>query len=53
DYRIEYAKQLMVKNPEMKVGNVGTASGFSSEQTFFRIFKQATGQTPGDWRSKL
>lgn len=53
DYRIEYAKQLMVKNPEMKVGNVGTASGFSSEQNFFRIFKQATGQTPGDWRDSL
>ena len=53
DYRIEYAKQLMIKHPEMKVGSAGTASGFSSEQTFFRIFKQATGQTPGDWRSKL
>ena len=53
DYRIEYAKQLMVKNPEMKVGNAGTASGFSSEQNFFRIFKQATGQTPGDWRDSL
>ena len=53
DYRIEYAKQLMVKNPKMKVGNAGTASGFSSEQNFFRIFKQATGQTPGDWRDSL
>lgn len=50
-YRIEYAKQLMIKHPEMKVGSAGTASGFSSEQSFFRIFKQATGQTPGDWRS--
>ena len=26
DYRIEYAKQLMVKNPEMKVGNAGMPS---------------------------
>ena len=53
DYRIEHAKQLMIQHPEIKVGSAGTASGFSNEQTFFRIFKQATGQTPGDWRSKL
>ena len=53
DYRIEHAKQLMIQHPKIKVGSAGTASGFSNEQTFFRIFKQATGQTPGDWRSKL
>ena len=45
-YRIEYAKQLLRQHPDMKLSEIWTASGFSSESSFFRAFKAVTGTTP-------
>ena len=49
-YRIEYAKQLMREQPDMKISEVFLSSGFANETTFFRIFKAFTGMTPNDWK---
>lgn len=51
-YRIAYAKQLSQQQPDMKLSSISLASGFSSEQSFFRNFKAITGMTPNEWRQK-
>jgi transcriptional regulator GlxA family with amidase domain len=39
----------------MKTASIATASGFSSEASFFRNFKAIAGMTPREWigRSQL
>ena len=51
-YRINYAKQLMRQQPDMKISEVFLSSGFANETTFFRIFKAITGMTPNEWKAK-
>lgn len=51
DYRIEYAKRLLQEDPDKKIATIYYESGFASEQTFFRAFKDRTGMTPGEWRT--
>ena len=52
-YRIDYAKQLMRQQPDMKISEVFLSSGFANETTFFRIFKAVTGMTPNEWKAKI
>ena len=51
-YRIDYAKGLMRRQPDIKVSKVWMASGFSTETSFFRTFKAVTGMTPNEFRQK-
>ena len=51
-YRIEYAKQLMLKYPNLKANAICIDSGFANDISFFRTFKALTGQTPGDWKKE-
>lgn len=51
-YRIDYAKQLLISQPDMKISHVATESGFTNEQTFHTNFKQITGLTPRQWLSQ-
>ena len=48
-YRVEYAKKMLLSQPDRKMTEVISASGFSGESSFFRIFKSFTGLTPGEW----
>ena len=48
-YRVEYAQQLLRQHPDKKISEVWMLSGFSSESSFFRVFKAVTGKTPKDW----
>lgn len=48
-YRIEEAKRLMRECPELKMADVATRSGFSSQPAFSKIFTKETGQTPREW----
>ena len=48
--RIARAKELLVHDPGRPIGSVATACGFDSESGFHRAFRDATGQTPGDYR---
>ena len=50
-YRIEYAKDLIRRKPDMKISEVWMQSGFSTETSFFRTFKAVTGMTPTEWKS--
>ena len=51
-YRVDYACQLLQQHPDMKASVAGTESGFASDQSFFRAFKQVTGKTPSEWRAE-
>ena len=48
-YRVEYAQQLLRKDPNMKIASAALESGFSNERSFFRAFKTATGISPKEW----
>lgn len=48
-YRVEYAKQLMLSHPSIKMAQVAIESGFSSDTSFFRTFKSLTGMSPSEW----
>ena len=49
-YRIDYAKQLLVSQPDIKVAAVALQSGFANEMSFFRTFKAITSMTPKEWK---
>lgn len=49
-YRIDYAKQLLVSEPDIKVVAVALQSGFANEMSFFRTFKAHLGMTPKEWK---
>lgn len=50
EYRLEYAKQLILNNPDKKINEIFLEAGFSNEQTFYRTFKVSTGMTPKEWK---
>ena len=49
NYRIEYAKELMLSDPSLRSEEVGRAAGFQADSTFSRVFKQITGETPSSY----
>ena len=49
-YRVAHAQRLLRNQPDITITEVWMSAGFSSESTFFRIFKAATGYTPKDWK---
>lgn len=52
-YRIEEAKRLLHENPDMRIEDVASGSGFSSREVFTRVFTKKTGVTPREWSKKV
>lgn len=54
-FRIEEARRMMAdeRNREKTVLRIAFDTGFNSKATFNRIFKEATGMTPTEYRKKL
>ncbi|MFI8976100.1 helix-turn-helix domain-containing protein [Nocardia asteroides] len=50
--RVERAKTLLRVDPTRPFAAVAVRSGFSTERQFYRIFRVATGMTPGEFRSE-
>lgn len=50
-YRIQKAEELL-KDPEVKIGDVGPMVGISSNNTFLRQFRKYTGMTPKEYRQQ-
>ena len=48
--RIERAQQLLLSYPDMSVEQIADASGYESAAYFRRRFKEATGESPRDYR---
>lgn len=51
--RIEYAKDLMRTDPNMKQEHIAKEAGFLHSATFSRIFKQMEGMTFREWQKKI
>ena len=51
-YRVAHAQELLRNQPDMKIAEVCVKSGFSSEASFYRIFKAVTGTTPNAWKDR-
>ena len=52
-YRVELAQKLMREAPEKALSIIAEESGFATEASFFRTFKQFTGETPTEWKGKV
>jgi AraC-like DNA-binding protein len=55
DYRIEYAEELLnnPKNKELSIAEISEMSGFLSESSFYRVFKNKKGISPGKYRKEI
>ncbi len=53
EYRIEEAKELIVKSPHLKLESIGYECGFNSKSTFYSTFKKITGITPLTFKEQL
>ena len=53
NYRIEHAKKLLYqdKSNSLSLNDIRAQSGFKSNSSFFRVFKQKTGFTPMEYKS--
>jgi AraC-like DNA-binding protein len=53
-YRVEEAKKLLVEDTRgYKILAIGYEVGFNSKATFNRVFKNATGLTPSEYRERF
>ncbi|KAF0848312.1 AraC family transcriptional regulator [Nocardia caishijiensis] len=48
--RLDHAKRLLLAHPSRSCAAIAFESGFASERTFYRVFAQETGLTPGEYR---
>jgi AraC-like DNA-binding protein len=48
--RIEHAQALLRADPSWSVESIALACGFTGERPFYRVFRQETGCTPGEFR---
>lgn len=51
-YRIEEAQRLMTEQPNLKMTDVASQSGFSSRTAFYNTFTRETGISPSEWSAK-
>ena len=51
--RIEYAKSLLHHNTNQSILLISIESGFGSERSFHRAFKEITGMTPKEYKERL
>ena len=51
EYRVEEAKQILKKNPHLKIEEVAEQVGYLSKSSFNTAFKKITGKTPSDFRA--
>jgi AraC-like DNA-binding protein/mannose-6-phosphate isomerase-like protein (cupin superfamily) len=49
-YRVEYAKNLLC-NSALTIPYIATESGFESNSSFYRVFKEVTGLAPNQYRT--
>ena len=52
DLRIEYAKRLMLQQPQLRVVDISESSGFLSLSHFTHTFTAKEGCSPSKWRKK-
>lgn len=48
--RIEHAKQILMKLPDLTIADVAERAGFQSSSHFIRLFKENEGCSPAKWK---
>lgn len=48
--RVKAAKALLISAPSQSILSISMDTGFRSQSAFYAAFKEATGQSPGDFR---
>lgn len=51
--RIEKAKEILIADPYMSIGDVSMAVGYSSVHTFIRVFRKHEDTTPAKYRQNI
>ncbi|PJZ47364.1 AraC family transcriptional regulator [Leptospira brenneri] len=51
-YRIDEAKRLLLESEERSILSIADSVGFNSKSTFNRVFLEAVGSTPSDFRKQ-
>lgn len=52
EYRIQKAQEMLMKNPEMNIGDIAFLVGYESAGKFSAAFKQKCGMTPKEYRNQ-
>jgi len=52
DLRINHARRLLSERPDMEIKQVGSLCGYPDQGYFSRIFKQAVGVSPQEYRER-
>ncbi|MDF9831507.1 helix-turn-helix transcriptional regulator [Parabacteroides sp. PF5-6] len=54
NYRVEYSKQLLSNSAasQLTLQQIAENAGFASDSSFYRIFREATGESPKNWYRK-
>lgn len=47
--RVDYACNLLRRNPEIKIRALSASAGFASESAFYSAFRERTGAAPKQW----
>ena len=50
--RIEYAKNIMIKKPNMIIDEIAEITGYSSRSHFTKVFSEIVGESPSLWKNK-
>ena len=52
EFRLQYATELLDKEPEKAVSQIAYECGFSSPQYFSNVFRKRNHMTPSEWRQR-
>jgi AraC-like DNA-binding protein len=50
--RLRVAQNLLLSDPTLDIKAIAAAAGFASTQSFARVFRDATGTSPTEWRTR-
>lgn len=52
EQRVEYAKQLLVQEPQRPITSIAVAAGYNNKNSFYNAFKRHAGTGPSEYRRK-
>lgn len=53
EYRVNAVREMLKKNKEYSIEDIGYECGFNSKSSFFTVFKKITGMTPMQFRNTI